>query len=240
LVRLFATTAIAMALGLFTTAQAEITVLNDTFDGPSYIDFFFNDADSSSNPADVSSAFYSTTVPAGGNPGSYGELIHSHDVDRDEFGDPINFDGFVGLQSFFSEQTASYTPLVEGDIASITLSLDVRTSDPIDSLFFEISDANGGSVANGGSGFLPITSDGQWNTYALSGVMQDGAAGRDFAGSLPLNFGFGFTSSADVFEEPVDYTIDVDNFVVQITPVPEPSSLALLSLSGLVALRRRR
>ncbi len=228
-----------VSLGAVGSACASTTVLNDTFDSPSYSSSFFNDADSFGNPDDVSSAFYNNTILLDGNPGAYGELWHDHDVDRDEFGDPINGDTATSLQSFFSDLTASYTPSLEGEIQSISFSLDVRTSDPIDSLFFEISDSSGGSVANGGGGFLPINSDGEWNTYTLTGVTQSGASGRDFAGSDPLSFGFGFTSFADVFFGNELYVIDVDNFVVTVTPVPEPASLVML-LSVLALTPRRR
>jgi len=234
---------IAVTLCSFATAQASMVVLNDTFDSPSYDSFSFNGDDDGTNPDDVSSESFDGTSSPGGNPGSFGIIRLSYDVSRDEFGEPLNGDGNVNLQSFFSDLTTTYIPSIQGEIESINFSLDVRTIDPlVTDVFFEISDPNGGSVANGslGGAFQPITADGTWQTYVLTGVMQDGATNRDFAGSDPLSFGFGFLSFEDVFQDPIDSFIDVDNFVVEVTLVPEPASMALLGLGCLLIAGRRR
>ncbi len=230
--------AFVFSLCLFGSSHASTVVLNDTFDSPSYSVFSLNEADTTNNPDDISFASFGGTNNSGGNPDAYGLLFHTHDVNRDSLGEPIGGNGFTFVQSFLGDQTASYTPSLEGAIQFISFSLDVRTGSPIDSLFFDISDSNGGSVANGSGGFLSLVNDGEWNTYTLVGVAQSGASGRDFAGSNPLRFGFGFTSSADVFGGSSDFSIDVDNFIVTVTQVPEPAAFVLMLLGVAVSLRR--
>lgn len=132
------------------------------------------------------------------------------------------------LQSVFTEQSISYTPSTQGAILSISFSLDFQTSDPFDTLLFEVSDSSGGSFA----GFISITGDGTFQTITSDVLTNADFPGRNFSGSDPLSFGFGFTSSADVFNLPVTYNVIVDNFVVTATVVPEPSSLALSVLAA--------
>lgn len=216
-------------------------ILFDDMDGTAYSDFFFNGFDSGNNPDDVSFSFFEEEI-SGGNPGAKLLITHEHDVDRDEFGDPFGGNTETELQSIFSNRNVKYNPSTQGAIQELTFSLDVRTSDPIDTLFFEIGDETGGNVAGGfsGNGFLDIVSDGEWQTIILTGITQADVGSRDLSGSLPLDFGFGFTSFADVGFDPETYTIDVDNFQVSIVPVPEPSSALLGSLGVFLLPRRRR
>lgn len=230
----------AFPLALFLaipSLSAQNIVLFDDMTGSAYADFSFNDSDSGSNPDDISSAFGNIET-SGGNPGSFLQVFHDHDVDRDEFGDPFG-DSLTSIQSFFDNTALSHTPSTQGIVDSITFSLDIRTSDPIDAIFFSINDSTGGTLANGGAGILPIVGDGQWQTITLPGVTQAGAPGRNFSGSDPLSFGFGFISSADVFGGPETFTLQADNFRIEINPIPEPSSALLVAL-GLLGLARRR
>lgn len=230
----------AVSCGTWLPSAAAVDILYDTFDSPSYSSFAFNDSDApDGNPDDTSFEAIGDTDPAGGNPGSYLELFHFHDVARDENDEPVG-DSSTSLQSFFNDQSTTYTPSVSGEIESFSFSLDVRTDSPFEDLFFEILDDNGGSVANAGSGFLSIVNDGEWQTLTLTGVMQAGAQDRDFAGSEPLSFGFGFLSSLDVFDGQTELQIDVDNFIVTAQLVPEPTAgLLLFGLACVVRGRRR-
>lgn len=134
-----------LALGIIFSLNARpalaqtTTLFNDDMSSPNYSEFSFNNADSGFNPDDISSE--SSFAGSGtGNPGGSLEILHNHDVARDSSGNPINGNGQTFVQSFFTLQTFSYTPSVEGAIFSVTFSLDIRTSDPFDTLFFTISD----------------------------------------------------------------------------------------------------
>jgi hypothetical protein len=235
--------AAVLPLGLAASPVAAVQIVNDTFDSPNYGDFFFNAANSGDNPDDNSFSAIGDTLTTGGNPGSYLELFHFHDVARDEFGDPEGGDTFTSLQSFLDERSVDYIPSTQGEIQSLSFSLDYRTTDPFDSVFFTVNDENGGNVAGGftADGFFTPVTDGTWQTVTFAGVTQAEVGTRDLTGSVPLDFGFGFTSDADVFDGEVEYQIDVDNFVVTATLVPEPTAAALLvAAAGPLLARQRR
>ena len=232
--------AVAASLLLLASPATSLVIFNDTFDAPSYSEDAFNGADSGSNPDDLSEAFFSDT--SGGNPGGAGEILHVHAVDRDEFFEPISGDGQVDLQSFFVEQTFTWTPSTDGEITSINFMIDVL-NDTFGSeggfffdIFFQVSDVGGGSFG----GFTSIDIDSDWQNISVD-LLPGDFSGRDFAGSDPLSFGFGFLSTSDVFFDDESVSLLVDNFKVTINDVPEPGTLALLGLGGvLLAARRRR
>lgn len=220
------------------TARGDLVVFDDDFStsGYSYSTDFFNLSDPGINDLDLSGATFDI-IGTGGNPGGYFEVTHFHDVDRDEFGDP--FDGFTetSVQSYFDNQSVTYNPGSQGAFDFITFSFDYRTIDfSFDSAFVSISDANGGNFA----GFESLVTDGTWATYEVT-LDESSFSSRDFAGNLDLQFGFGFSTSG-VFIEPdaEQFMIDVDNFSVSITSVPEPSSMLSMGLLGFIFLRRRR
>ena len=220
--------------------EAQNLILTDDMTDTSYSEFSFNGFDSGSNPDDISFAYWDTDS-SGGNPGSVLNVFHEHEVDRDEFGDPFGGTD-ASIQSFFINEAFSYTPSSQGAIDTLSFSLDVKTTDLFSSVYFIVGDSLGGSVAQGlsGSGFLSITQDGEWQTLTLSGVTQADLSGRDFSGSLPLEFGFGFLSDTDVSSGAETFLLQADNFKVEINAVPEPSSVLLLSLGVLGLVRRRR
>ena len=217
--------------------SAQNVVLFDDFTDSAYTSSFLNGQDSDSNFFDISFGGGSVS-PTGGNPGSTLEAFHFHDIDRDPSGQPFG-GGDTEVQTFFSNSALSYNPATQGPIQSISFSLDIKTSAPFESLFFTIGDSNGDTVANGGGGFLSVVPNGEWQTVTLTEVTAAGASGRDFSGSDPLSFGFGFTSFEEVTNGPVLLEVLADNFRIEITPVPEPSSALLLTL-GLLSLTRRR
>lgn len=213
-------------------ATGQNLVLADDMSSPSYSSNFFT---SFSNPDDVSFAGFIFSG-SGGNPGESLIVEHYHDVDRDEFDQPINGDGETFLQSYFTEQSVSYTPSTSGQIASLTFSVDYRTTDPFTTIFFDVSDLNGGNSA----GFTSLTTDGNWHTLSVSGLTQADFSGRDFSGSDPLSFGFGALSSYDATFDATTFAMDVDNFTVTVNPVPEPTSALLAGLGAAALLLRRR
>ena len=220
--------------------SAQDVVLVDDFTGSLYTSSFLNGQNSDTNFFDISFGG-GGVAPSGGNPGATLEVFHFHNLDLDPSGQPFDpSNTTTEVQSFFENSALSYTPSIQGDIQSISFSLDFQTSDPFSSVIFTINDANGGAIAGGGTGFLPITSNGEFQTLTFSGVTAAGASGVDFSGSEPLNFGFGFTSFQDVPNGPVLLEGLADNFRIDIVTIPEPSSALLLSFGFLGLTRRRR
>lgn len=219
---------------------AQNVVLSDDMTDTFYSDFSFNGSDSGFNPDDISFATWDTDS-SGGNPGGVFNVFHEHDVDRDELGDPFGSSD-TELQSFFLNSDLSYTPASQGAIETLSFSLDVKTFDPFESVYFVIGDSLGTSVAQGfaGTGFLTITPNGEWQTVTLSGVTQADVVSRDLSGALPLEFGFGFTSSAEVSSSPETFFLQADNFRIEVSAIPEPSSALILALGSLGLWRRRR
>lgn len=216
-------------------------IFTDNFDSTSYNSFELNSSTvppPAGNVDDISFSNFGIQV-AGGNPGGFGQIDHEHDVERGMDGLPLNGDGMTFVQSFHVNQNFSHDPQADGIISEIEFSLDyLTTSFSVDSVFFIVSDSNGGSAA---AFSIPVAS-GNWETVNSGSTFQTDFSGRDFSGSLALQFGFGFTTNDDVFFDPTGHTINVDNFVVDITTIPEPSSAALV-LTGLIvgiAARRKR
>ncbi len=224
---------VALVIAPTTFVSAATTVLQDDMSAPSYTSFSFNNATlgGGGNADDIGSSS-SNPIGSAGNPGSYFEVTHHHDVDRDGFGDPLNGDGSSFVQSFFKQQTVTYTPSVEGGIGTITFSIDLQITQPFSQVFFAIDDSGGGSAA--GFMSLPPSTSG-WQTFTSPALTQANFSSRDFNGSDPFKFSFGFTSSTDVTAAPSDIVIGADNFTVMITPVPEPTSGALAGAALLAA-----
>ena len=224
-------------------AVAMTTLLNDDFGAPSYTLFEFNGADSGSNLDDLSFATSSATG-SGGNPGGFLDIMHTHDVDRDSFGDPVNGDGSASVQSFSEEQSVVYDATASGTIAEIMFELDVLVG-PIGpeggafhTVFFIVHEASGGGSA---SGFTSLSGLGSgWNTITVSGLTNADFSARDFQNGTDLQFGFGFSSSGDVSNGGETITVSVDNFIVTANVIPEPSSLLLGTLMTVGMLMRRR
>jgi hypothetical protein len=230
---------VLLALGLAGSATGD-EILFDDMSSPSYVNFSFNSADASANPDDLSFADY-VSLGSGGNPGEQLQIDHFHEVDRDEFGDPFGGDGTVSLQSFYIEQSMLYNPLSEGAFNEISFSLDVNyqsqgSSTDFSMIFFLIEDATGGSA----SGFTFLTPGPNWQTITVPGLTNADFSSRDFGGALDLNFGFGFTSNGDVFGGDEVISLQVDNFKVNISNVPEPTSGMLFVVGGLAMLRIRK
>ena len=166
-------------------------------------------------------------------------LFHFHDIDRDPSGQPFG-GGDTFVQSFFdnTDNTFTYDPSTQGPIQRISISLDVKTTDNFE-LFFNIGDSTGSSLVGGGAGFFPIDPNGEFQTISFTNITQSDAPFHDFSGSDPLNFTFDFFSSHDAFNGEALFEVQADNFQIEITPVPEPTTVLLTSL-GFAALARRR
>ena len=234
----FGTRGAAVFLSLAGTAvlpAAQTVVFNDDMSSSTYPGFAYNASDTESNMDDIS---YESTVSqsSGGNPGAYLGVMHTLEL----------MDGAennqVFVQSIYERSDISYTPTVSGAIQSLAFSIDVRSSDPFTSLGFVVS-GSGGNLA----GFTSFTTDGEWHTVTVSGLTQADFPTQDFSGSTSLHFGFSFLSDGSLSDDgngvftPEIHIVDVDNFVVTATLVPEVSSAMLLGLGCLgFAFRRRR
>lgn len=229
-------------LAFGTLAHAEDVILDGFSSSPVYDHFSFNRADipdppPSSNPDDLS--FEEITFPStGGSPGDHMRVAHNHDVDRDGSGEPFGGDGLTSLQSAMINSGIAYNPSVSGAFTTVTYSLDYMVESGVfNSLYFAMGDVGGGGSFRG---FTTVNNDGSWHNLSLTFDQSDFSS-RDFAGSTPLEFGFGFTSSADVFNGSETYVVKADNFRVTVSSVPEPSGLliAIGTVFGLLAQRKR-
>lgn len=129
-----------------------------------------------------------------------------------------------------------YNPSLQGAIASIAFSLDILPTDApggADSsmIFFNVQDSGGGSSA----GFTTISPAPGWQTITVTGLTNANYSGRDFAGALDLDFGFGFESFGDVTDGDESISVGVDNFRVDVTVVPEPGTALLVGLGAMRA-----
>lgn len=219
-----------------------LLVLLDDMSSPDYSGFSFNSADFGSNPDDASSGDFGA-LATGGNPDGRLLVEHEHLVVRDDNGDPLNGDGSTLVQSFVNDQSVAYTPSVDGAIASISFSLDILLSDApgvarFSEVYFNVADSLGGNSA----GFTVLSPAPGWQTITVTGLTNTDYSSRDFAGALPLRFGFGFLSDGDVSIGDELIEISVDNFRVDVVPVPEPGTALLLGIGAslLGACRRRR
>lgn len=232
--------ALLLLLSGSSPAQA-LLVLSDDMSSPDYGGFSFNSADSGSNPDDESTGGFGP-VSTGGNPDENLEVYHSHELARDGSGNPPGGDGTTLVQSFVNDQSVAYNPSLDGAIGSISFSLDILLTDALgaahfEEVFFNVQDSNGGNSA----GFTSISPAPGWQTITVTGLTNADFSSRDFAGVLDLNFGFGFQSAGDVTPGDELISLHVDNFRVDVTPVPEPGTALLLALGAtLLGVRHTR
>lgn len=230
----------AALITLVSTSPAKaILVLLDDMSAPSYSGFSFNSADYGSNPSDESSASFDS-VSAGGNPDEYLQVDHTHQLARDDDGNPLDGDGSTQLQSFTNDESVEYNPSLQGAIASIAFSLDILLTDApggadFSMIFFNVQDSGGGNSA----GFTTISPAPGWQTITVTGLTNANYSGRDFAGALDLNFGFGFESFGDVTDGDEAISVGIDNFRVDVTVVPEPGAALLVGLGAMLLSARR-
>jgi hypothetical protein len=227
-------------------ARADI-ILNDGMDNLgnySPANFGFN----SSNPNDISLYQGAIHQVAGGNPGAFFRLGYLLNVARDGNGVPLG-SGIAlsngGLMHLFSYP---YAPSMQGPINDISFSLDIRFDNPshIDNmdLFFFIEDGTNSGPHFASTEVFQISSGGggpNWQSKSLGGLTPNDFSGIDFLVDQNLSFGFGFIIySNDVSIGPQTISMDVDNFVVSINAIPEPSACLLVGSMLMFVARRRR
>ena len=223
---LLAATLLTACLTLTAPCVQAFTYINDGF---SSLNYTFNSIPPI-NPDDLSSSAF-LDFPTGGNPTFYRNIAHTHESERELNGDPTIQNGLVTHQSFLLEDTDTYQPSSEGAIQTLNFSIDVRSSRSAEVFFAYQEQAGFGYF----SGFTTFSGTGVWQSISVSLSQGDFASGADFATAAPLRFGFGFFSRDDVTVGPTSYSFDVDNFRLNIIPVPEPSA-ALFAVLGSAAL----
>ena len=222
-----------LSVGFSLTASAATVVfIEDSMDNGSgdYTAFSFLLTGSGDHGASLSEEV------SGGNPDAYLVLSNFYGS---------NFDSSLGSgqQAFLGYFPLTWNPSIQGEILSVSFSVDVLNLTPaFSTLGFTIDDINGGN----GAGFTSLAPDSAWQTISTGPLANLDFSARDFAGNLALRFGIAAVSDkldVDGVEETV--AIGVDNFRVEIefAPIPETGSFA--PLAGLVALgfallRRRR
>jgi MYXO-CTERM domain-containing protein len=222
---------LALALVLLAPSAHADLFIDDDFSSPDYSFNFVAPLD----PTDESTSSF-MDLSSGGNPTFYRTINHEHDLERNMNGMPVNGTGLVTHQSILFENTDTWQPTVDGEIQSLTFSIDVRSSEAAE-VYFTFANQLGSGFAGG---FTPFTPSVGWQTITVSGLTEADFIGSDFATSDQLKFGFGFFSSDNVTTAPSTFSFDVDNFKLEITPVPEPSVAVLAGLGTIGLLRRRR
>ena len=183
-----------------------------------------------------SSTFSATQQLLGGNPNAYRETGHGV------------LSGFQSISLAHVYLGASYDPATAGSIASIDFSLDVRFvegSSGTSRVDYQLLIVQGGSRYNAVAATAQALGpgDGQpgrWQSFSFTGLTAQsfallsgsGPATPDFSSAgAPIQFGFltlNGTSTVDIMT-----TSGIDNFVVDIHPVPEPSARLLLTVASL-------
>jgi hypothetical protein len=185
-------------------------------------------------------SFSATQVLSGGNPGSYWHVSHSYGPRATTSSATISL---AHLNSSFT-----WNPSIQGALNSVSFGF---SADVIDD---GQSDAVGLGVVmlQNGTYFTKIIASpsqaASWNNYsvidAISADFRSGMNVPDFStnGSM-INFGF-FTANGTALGSATNTLTAIDNvsLALNVTPIPEPSSIAFLSLLGgslLIRSRRR-
>jgi hypothetical protein len=203
-----------------------------------FSDATFNNADWSasaiyddtvSGPA----TFSVSQVATGGNPGSYRRETHRLDQGTLHVGNLAN--AFV------------YDPSVDGAISSIAYSYDLLKplTQTYTGVYWVLLFQNGSYYTSLVPADVPPPG-GAWTHSEHAGLEPSDFTGftvgiPDFSSTgAPIQFGYNFANtSVSGVGNFFTYGSGIDNFAVTVTPVPEPTALALLGIGGLALLRRR-
>jgi hypothetical protein len=228
---------ISLALAGPSAAQEEITILDPDFSSWTPFSLVVDDPNAA-GPGPGTSTASVTRVATGGNPAAYLQFFHTI-----VFGDILYSGGIQG--------TFVYDPRVAGSIEEISLTADLFHPDPGGTAWQLVVEQSGTRYF---SFPLNIFSQDDWDAVELesltaasfdtnplagfSGVAPDGIR-PDFSGTAaPLTFGMAFGNA--VTAGVGNNTIRLDNFLLEISAVPEPSNALLMGigLPGLIAFAR--
>jgi hypothetical protein len=169
---------------------------------------------------------FTERIASGGNPGAYKRVATINN----------NFTYNAHLRAFMT-----YDPAASGAITSLDWSIDFKNFNS-----FGLGQGYGIVLSQGGTlyrgSFFATGLAGGWQTTSQTGLTAanftegiSGAANPNFTASgAPITFGF-MTSNGNAATIDIGY----DNYRVDIASVPEPATLATLSL-GILAVRRRK
>lgn len=152
-------------------------------------------------------------------------------------------DGTVGgvtisssVSTVLNVRTVSISILTDGDTPIMLPGLSFSGVDPLNTIFFEIPDLNGGTdlfddadkISAATGSFALLGAGGSTLFAAAAGVVDTGT-------SFSVGNGVGVGAGGDLFANVITGGVWEISYTV-----PTPASAALLGLGGLVAVRRRR
>jgi hypothetical protein len=195
-----------------------------------------------------SSTFSASQQLLGGNPNAYRETVQ------------VVLAGFQTISVAHVYLGASYDPATAGSIASIDFSLDVRFvsgSSGTSRVDYQLLIVQGGSRYNAVAATAQSLGPGNgqsgaWQSFSFTGLTAQsfallsgsGPATPDFSSTgAPIQFGFLTLNGTNTVD--IETTSGIDNFTVDIHPVPEASvglllTVAALGLAWRVNARRER
>ncbi|MEM6314302.1 MAG: PEP-CTERM sorting domain-containing protein [Planctomycetota bacterium] len=211
-------------------AAAQVNIFNGGFENPAqdlFVDLNSTDADATTKVP----GFVATFNLSGSDYAFYGNQFGGLPRGQQETPDPTDNDGFLYVgNSELQTAAANRFAVQPGDV--LDLSFDARTEQAV---------ANPTDIPLV-AGFQFFDSAGDSTGFALG----DFLAGSDGTGLIGVSLDdvvvpSGSTSGGLVIRATIPgVTVNVDNFQADLTPIPEPASIAAVGLLGALGLRRRR
>lgn len=239
--RLLLSAAVVALFGVAGTAQASTTF----FDG------VFNNSDWSltvlTNATGTGSTAQGFQVPSAGNPNEYRRVRHQLNVT----GSPFNGAVF----SFHLNNSAFYTPSTQGAITYIDYSEDSINFVP-DTIVPGNGQGSGLLIFQNGKYYrqqnpllvMPYSGFASWTANPAPGLLAADFAEVTLAGVVNAGSNPDFSATGTIMQlgyhrgnsgnSGYDTDCGIDNWHVSI--VPEPATLGLIAMGGLLVLRRRR
>lgn len=227
--------AVFLTAGLvLAAAQAHavpITILNNSFETPDVADNTFLDTTPDSW----------TLVNLGGTSFVSDKAVFAgNGIAGAQDGEQYILAGNFGAMLLHQDTSLDWSSLSVGDVLSLSAWTTYRSDLGVPDFVFWLNDASEGAVSPLNSGVIDVTDGGQtaagvwtqrtWN-YVVTQTDLDFADANNWGA---VNVQLGFING----ENPEQ--VAIDNVSLEYTPVPEPTSLALLALGGACMIRRRR
>ncbi len=236
------------AVATVVAATAILTLLPCRAGAAVFSDGTFNDADWTTTVLTFGAGGGSSTaqVASGGNTGAYRQTGMSVNT--------VGEDGnWAGVCVISLRDDAVYDPAAQGAVASVKITIDLMA----DTEELPSGVADGVSLAMEQSGIIYVAYHMAIPTeeWVTNGPVEDEYADvfwpwpgngdqvdmhPDFSASgAPITFGYYWTLTNLSQEHGGNVTTGIDNWIVEVTPVPEPVTLSLLAFGGLALLKGR-